>query len=148
MLSLNSERFFPFTILSPSERNSSISWHNVTREADLWAAFPGPANNIGIYTANHFNLPTVLKLSDQAESINPNPVTNGHWNRVMNLGEDEEESSSLLIWNGLFYHCSVFFLFLFVTNGIPQFRSAGRNLQTRPLAAPVCMMAYQLKLGD
>ena len=69
----------------------------------LWAnnsaTFSGPANNSGKHTTNHFNLPTVLKLSDQAESINPDRVTNGHWNRVTNLGEDEEESSS--VWFGM-----------------------------------------------
>lgn len=82
----------------------------------LWthdsSTFPGPANNIGIHTANHFNLPTVLKLSDQAESINLNPVTNGLWNSVMNLGEDEEESSPLWFGWPLLSLFSVFPLFI------------------------------------
>lgn len=57
---------------------------------------PWASKNTGMCTANHFNLPTVLKLSDQAESINPNHGANGHRIRVMNLGEHEEESSFLL----------------------------------------------------
>lgn len=81
-----------------SERNDSISENNVFCESHS-ATFPAPDTHTGVHTANHFNLPTVLKLSDQAESINSNPVANGHWNRVMNLGGDEEESSSL--WFGM-----------------------------------------------
>lgn len=59
-------------------KETALSLETMHLRANDLATFPGPANTVGIYTANHFNLPTVLKLSDQAESINPNPVTNEH----------------------------------------------------------------------
>ena len=77
MLSLNRERFFSFKLF-PSEKKQFYQLKQCHLRANCSATYPGPANNVGIYTANHFNLPTALKLSDQAENINLNPVTNGH----------------------------------------------------------------------
>lgn len=40
-----------------------------------FSKIPGSVNSICIKMANHFSLPAVQKLSDQADKINPTPVT-------------------------------------------------------------------------
>lgn len=89
-------KFFYFVYnVSFLVKESALSVEAMSFVSKSFRNIPWASNNTGICTANHFNLPTVLKLSDQAESINPNHGTNGHRIRVMNLGEDEKESSSL-----------------------------------------------------
>lgn len=72
--------------LFPSEK-TTLSVGTMLLWANNSATFPGPANNSGKHTTNHFNLPTVLKLSDQAESINPDLLQMDIEIGFMNLGE-------------------------------------------------------------
>lgn len=47
-----------------------------------------------------------------------------------------------------FYHYSVGLIFLVETNYTVQFGSVDLNLENKLLLAAVCMMVYQLKLGE